>query len=136
MVMAEKDRPVAPTEVVPKARRRTFSADYKRRILAEADACTEHGALGKLLRREGLYSSHLIDWRAARERGELDVAAAPVKRGPAPKVIDERDQKIAELEREVNRLRARAERAEGLVDVQKKLAELLGRPLPELSEKR
>ena len=136
MVMAEKDRPVAPTEVVPKARRRTFSADYKRRILAEADACTEHGALGKLLRREGLYSSHLIDWRAARERGELDVAAAPVKRGPAPKVLDERDQKIAELEREVNRLRARAERAEGLVDVQKKLAELLGRPLPELSEKR
>lgn len=136
MVMAEKDRPVAPTEVVPKARRRTFSADYKRRILAEADACTEHGALGKLLRREGLYSSHLIDWRAARERGELDVAAAPVKRGPAPKVLDERDRKIAELEREVTRLRARAERAEGLVDVQKKLAELLGRPLPEPSEKR
>ena len=136
MVMAEKDRPVAPTEVVPKARRRTFSADYKRRILAEADTCTEHGALGKLLRREGLYSSHLIDWRAARERGELDVAAAPVKRGPAPKVLDERDRKIAELEREVSRLRARAERAEGLVDVQNKLAEQLGRPLPEPSEKR
>lgn len=136
MVMAEKDRPVAPTEVVPKARRRTFSAEYKRRILAEADACTEHGALGKLLRREGLYSSHVLDWRAARERGELDSAVAPVKRGPPPKVLDERDQKIAQLEREVDRLRARAERAEGLVDVQKKLAELLGRPLPEPSEKR
>lgn len=134
--MAEKDRPVAPTEVVPKARRRTFSAEYKRRILAEADACTEHGALGKLLRREGLYSSHVFDWRAARDRGELDVAAAPVKRGPPTKVLDERDQKIAQLEREVDRLRARAERAEGLVDVQKKLAELLGRPLPEPSEKR
>jgi transposase-like protein len=136
MLMAEKDRPVAPTEVVPKARRRTFSAEYKRRILGEADARTEYGALGKLLRREGLYSSHVLDWRAARERGEIDVAAAPVKRGPAPKVLDERDRKIAELEREVDRLRARAERAEGLVVVQKKLAELLGRPLPERSEKR
>jgi hypothetical protein len=59
-----------------------------------------------------------------------------VKRGPAPKTLDERDRKIAELEREVAQLRARAERAEGLVDVQKKLAELLGRPFPETSEKR
>jgi hypothetical protein len=63
--------------------------EYKRRILAEADACTEHGALGKLLRREGLYNSHVLDWRAARDRGELDVAAAPVKRGPPPKVLDD-----------------------------------------------
>jgi transposase len=79
-----------------------------------------------------LYSSHLTTWRAARERGEL--VGAPKKRGPAPQVTDPRDKKIAELERETARWRKRAERAEALVEVQKKLAALLGTPLePERS---
>ena len=67
-------------EVVAKATRRRFTAEYKRKILQEADACKTPGAIGALLRREGLYSSHLTTWRAARERGEL--AGAPKKRGP------------------------------------------------------
>jgi len=93
----------------------------------EADACKTPGAVGALLRREGLYSSHLTTWRAARERGEL--VGASKKRGPAPQVTDPRDKKIAELERETARWRKRAERAEALVEVQKKLAALLGTPL-------
>jgi hypothetical protein len=83
--------------------------------------------VGALLRREGLYSSHLTVWRAARERGEL--AGLVKKRGPAPQTRDPRDKKIAELEREAARWRRRAERAEALVEVQKKLAALLGTPL-------
>jgi transposase-like protein len=96
-------------EVMAKARRRRFAAEYKRRILEEAAVCRKPGELGALLRREGLYSSHLTAWRAAAKRGQ---------------------QRIAALEREVRRLQARAERAEALVEVQKKLAELLGLELP------
>jgi len=69
------------TEVVAKAQRRRFTAEYKRRIVREADRCTTAGAIGALLRREGLYSSHLTTWRAARDRGELE-GLAPKKRGP------------------------------------------------------
>ena len=120
--------PVAPeVEVVAKASRRRFTVKYKRKIVREADGCKTPGAVGALLRREGLYSSHLTVWRAARERGEL--AGAPKPRGPAPQVPDPRDKKIAELARETARWRQRAERAEALVDVQKKLAALLGTPL-------
>ena len=79
------------------------------------------------MRREGLYSSHLTMWRAARDRGEL--AGAPKKRGPIPQKPDPRDKKIAELECEAARWRRRAERAEALVEVQKKLSVLLGEPL-------
>lgn len=116
-------------EVVAKAERRRFPAQYKLRILREAEACTRPGELGALLRREGLYSSHLTAWRAARKRGELAGVSAK-KRGREPKQRDARDRRIAELEREVKRLRARAERAEGLVEVQKKLSEILGTDLP------
>jgi transposase-like protein len=132
MLMAAKDRPKVPaTEVTPRTKRRLFSADYKRKILREADACTRPGEIGALLRREGLYSSHLVDWRAARARGELE-ALTPKKRGPkAATAPDARDHKIADLERENARLKARAERAEGLVALQKKVAELLGTPLEE-----
>ena len=119
---------VAPeVEVAAKATRRRFPVEYKRKILHEADACKTPGAVGTLLRREGLYSSHLTTWRAARDRGEL--AGAPKKRGPIPHVPDPRDKKIAELERETARWRQRAERAEALVEVQKKLSALLGAPL-------
>ena len=119
-------------EVVAKAQRRRFTLEYKRKIVREADGCKTPGAIGALLRREGLYSSHLTTWRAARERGEL--AGTPKKRGPVPQRPDPRDKQIAELERETARWRKRAERAEALVEVQKKVAALLGTPLePEKS---
>jgi transposase-like protein len=113
-------------EVPAKARRRRFTAKYKLDVLREADACKEPGALGALLRRKGLYSSHLATWRDQREAGEL-AGLAPKKRGrkPAP-APDPRDAKISELERQITRLTARAERAEALVEVQKKLSQLLG----------
>jgi len=117
-------------EVLARAQRRRFTAEYKRRILKEADACTKPGELGALLRREGLYSSLLATWRAARSRGEL-AGLTPRKRGPKAKVRDVRDKRIAELERENRRLKSRAERAEALVGVQKKLSQLLGIDLPE-----
>jgi transposase len=106
------------TEVVAKATRRRFTLEYKRRIVREADGCKTPGAVGALLRREGLYSSHLATWRAARERGELTGPAK--KRGPTPVIPDPRDKQITELERETARWRRRAERAEALVEVQKK----------------
>ena len=115
-------------EVVAKAERRRFTAEYKRRIVREADRCTKPGEMGALLRREGLYSSLLTTWRAARERGELE-GLAPRQRGPKATPPDPRDKKLAEQEREITRWKKRAERAEALVDVQKKLAALLGTPL-------
>ena len=115
-------------EVVAKATRRRFTVEYKRKIVREADGCKTLGAVGALLRREGLYSSHLTTWRAARDRGEL-AGAAPKKRGPTPHRPDPRDKKLVELERETARWRRRAERAEALVEVQKKLSALLGTPL-------
>ncbi len=108
-------------EVVPKAKRRTFSAEYKLRVLREADACTEPGEIGSLLRREGLYSSHLSKWRQQRQAGTL-AGLKPKKRGrkPAPE-----KRRIAELERENARLRQRLEQAETIIEVQKKLAVIL-----------
>ena len=114
-------------QVAAKAQRRSFTAEYKRRILKEADACTTPGAVGALLRREGLYSSHLVEWRRARARGEL-AALTPRKRGRKPIPVDPRDRKIAELERQLAHVTGRAERAEALVEAQKNLAALLGRP--------
>ena len=114
-------------EVAAKARRRRFTLEYKRRVVREADTGKTPGAVGALLRREGLYSSHLAVWRAARDRGEL--AGSAKKRGPIPQGVDPRDQRIAELERETARWQQRAERAEALVEVQKKVAALLGTPL-------
>jgi transposase len=117
-------------EVLAKASRRRFTAEYKRKILREADACTAPGALGALLRREGLYSSNLTTWRAQRERGEL-AGLTPKKRGPAPKPQNPLARKIATLERAVSREKARADRAEALVELQKKVAELLGIARPQ-----
>ena len=114
-------------EVVAKATRRRFTVEYKRKVVREADAGKTPGAVGALLRREGLYSSHLTTWRAARERGEL--AGGPKKRGPARRVADPRDKRITDLERESTRWRKRAERAEALVELQKQVAALLGTPL-------
>lgn len=124
---------VAPeVEVADRAKRRKFTAEYKRRILEETDKANP-GEIGAILRREGLYSSQLVDWRRARRFAELE-ALAPKKRGPAPKPVDERDRKIAELERENAKLKKRAVRAEALVELQKKVSDLLGIQLPDPDE--
>jgi transposase len=114
-------------EVVAKATRRRFRVEYKRKIVRDADACKTPGGIGALLRREGLYSSHLTTWRAARDRGEL--ARVPTKRGPVRRAADPRDKRISELGRENTHWRERAERAEALVELQKQIAALLGTPL-------
>ena len=116
-------------EVLEKPQRRRFTLEYKRRIVREADRCRKPGEVGALLRREGLYTSHLSAWRAARDRGELG-GGGTRKRGPEPKAPDPSAKRIAKLEQENRKLRKRAERAEGLVEVQKKLSELLGIDLP------
>ena len=118
------------TEVTEKAKRRAFTAEYKRKIVKEADACNGPGEIGALLRREGLYSSHLTTWRQARDRGELAPGAATRKRGPKAAPVDPRDKKIAEMERQIANLTTRAERAEAIAEIQKKLAALFGRPFP------
>ena len=122
------------TEVVAMPKRRRFSAEEKLRILKEADACTKPGEQGALLRREGLYSSHLTEWRRARERGELD-ALAPRKRGRKPAAVNPLERKVTELSRALEKAEARAKRAEALVELQKKISELLGIPLPKEDER-
>lgn len=117
------------TEVVAKAKRRRFSAKYKLRILKEADACTKPGELGALLRREGLYSSHLTSWRKQREQGQLE-GLTPRKRGPKGREKNPLEKELKRLQRENAKLQRRAERAEALVEVQKKVSELLGVVLP------
>lgn len=123
------------TEVSAKAARRRFNGKEKRRILKEAAACTKPGDLGALLRREGIYSSHLSKWRAAANKGGLN-ALEPKKRGPGPKVDAQRDRQLAEAERETARWRKRAERAEAIVDLQKKVSEILGIYLSQGEESR
>ena len=126
MNAAERNGSERETEVVAKPTRRRFTLEYKRTIVREADGCKTSGAVGALLRREGLYSSHLAVWRAARERGEL--AGAPKKRGPVARGVDPRDKTITVQAREIVRWKHRAERAEALVELQKNVAALLGTP--------
>ena len=102
--------------MVAGAERRRFTAEYKRRILREAAVCPKPGECGALLRRERLYASHLSAWRQAKERGEL-AGLSPKKRGPQAKRADARDKRIAELERENQRCKARIERAEALLEL-------------------
>lgn len=110
------------TEVVVKAKRRQYTAEYKLRILRELDGSQGAGETGALLRREGLYSSHLTSWRRQRERGELD-GLAPQKRGPKP---DPQAVELTRLQGENERLRERLRQAELIIDVQKKVAQMLG----------
>jgi transposase len=114
-------------EVVAKPRRRTFTAEYKQRILNEADAARFSGTIGALLRREGLYSSHLVTWRRERDSGILE-ALTPQKRGPKSKrhPLEDENQK---LRRQNERLSEQLRKAEIIIDVQKKVAALLGRPI-------
>ena len=121
-------RPPDP-EVVPKASRRTFSAAEKLRILNEADTCTRPGQIGALLRREGLYSSHLVKWRRLRAAGQLQ-ALAPQPRGPKPTPPDPLVEQLAQLRKENACLQARLSQAELIIDVQKKVAQLLGETHP------
>lgn len=109
-------------EVVPKPERRHFTAEYKQRILAEAEQCCERGQLGALLRREGLYSSHLNKWREQRDRA-IRQALAPQKRG---RKVDPQAAEMERLRQENERLKARLEQAEMIIDVQKKLVTLFG----------
>ena len=125
--------PRSPTEVTSKARRRRFTADYKRKVLQEADACTESGQVGALLRREGLYSSHLTTWRQARERGELQ-GLAPKKRGPAAQESNPLAKELAAERREVARLKAENAKLQIICEVQKKVSLLLGVTLPTIPE--
>jgi len=131
VVLDERSREV---EVVAKATRRKYSAEYKFAVLREADACTKPGEIGVLLRREGLHSSNLVSWRRQREKGELS-ALSPRKRGPSPKEKNPLAAKVAALEKETVRLKARAERAEALVELQKKVSEILGIELKHNKEK-
>ena len=116
--------PAADTEVVPQARRRRFSNADKRRILAAADRCTRPGEIGALMRREGVYSSSLSNWRRQREAADL-AALAPQKRGPKinPARLDALQ--IAQLTRERDKLKVQLDKANLVIAVQKKVAALL-----------
>lgn len=117
-------------EVVAVASRRRFAISYKRRIVREADACDASGAVGELLRREGLYSSHLSHWR--KEIEALDAAAVEHRpRGPKPSEVKAADRRAAALELEITKLVKKLERAELVIDAQKKLCNLLGLPTAE-----
>ena len=120
--------PAPDPEVPAKVTRRQFTAEYRRRILKEVDACRKPGELGALLRREGLYSSHLSNWRRQREQGELGAGRAR-RRGPTPKVTDPR---VKQLEVENRRLQRKLARAETIITLEKKVAEILGIPLKPL----
>ena len=126
-----QDGRVPPDPEVPeRPQRRRFTAEYKLRILKEDDACTEPGQIGALLRREGLYSSHLVDWRRQRDAGALE--ALGKRRGrPRP---DPKDKEIARLRTDNVRLRRRLEQAEKVIEVQGKVSELLGISLDPASE--
>ena len=118
-------------EVVPTAQRRQFSAAYKKRMLAEADKCTEPGQVGALLRREGLYSSYLTSWRRQQEQSQLQGLEGK-KRGR--KGATAQEQELAQLRKENKQLRAQLARAETIIDVQKKLSQLFGLPTAEMKQ--
>ena len=112
-------------EVVPIAQRRQFTAEDKLRILEEADACTEPGEIGALVRREGIYSSYLSRWRREREEGQL-TAQSSKKRGPKASAEKVLVAEVAKLRRENEQLQTRLGQAEAIIEVQKKLSQLLG----------
>jgi transposase len=116
--------------VVARPRRRSFTAEYRRSILDQADAAQDVGAVGALLRREGLYSSHLATWRRQRKQGGID-ALTPKKRGPkvvvSPLVKQNREQQAI-----IARLTKKLKNAELIIEVQKKVDALLGNPIPNI----
>jgi len=120
--------PLPDPEVPERAARRRFTAEYKLRVLREADTDAGAGEIGALLRREGLYSSHLTTWRRQREQGAL-AALTPKKRGRSAAPVSPLARRVAELEREKARLERRLKQAETIIEVQKKVSEILGIPL-------
>lgn len=120
-------------EVAPTAKRRRFSSAEKRRILTEADRCTKPGEIDALMRREGIYSSMLATWRKQREQSE-HAALAPKKRGRKADASLAERRRADQLERENARLRGELERAQVIIDVQKKLCTLLGLPTADESD--
>ena len=124
MSQEDASRAKSPDSEVKTPRRR-FSAKEKLRILEEADACTEPGEIGALVRREGIYTSYLSRWRRARDRGQLDGLRGK-KRGPKRTVDQELAEENEALKRENERLQARLEQAETIIEVQKKLSQILG----------
>ncbi len=130
------EKPAANTpEVVEKPERRTFDAAYRLRIVEEADRCVEPGQVGELLRREGLYSSYLAKWRRQRDEGAL-IALGSKKRGRKPKPRDSATKELERLRREMEELAERLRQAEAIIEVQKKISELLGIPPRQNGEKR
>jgi transposase len=121
------------TEVMTKPKRRSFTAEYKRDVLRQAAACIKPGDMGALLRREGLYSSHVATWRREMEQRGL-AGLAPQKRGPKVIPLTAAEVENRRLRQENAVLTARAERAEMLVEIQKKLSTLLGLELPKPDE--
>jgi len=119
-------QPVPDPQVTAKATRRRFSAEFKLQVLREADACAT-GAVGGLLRRHGLYSSHLSVWRKERDRAVHDRLSK--KRGRKPAERNPLSPRVAQLEREVRQLEGKLKKAELILDIQKKVAALLGIPL-------
>jgi transposase len=124
VAMLSTVEPVDP-EVAAKPRRRQFTAKYKLRILEEADACEEPGEVGRLLRREGLYSSHLAAWRKAKRHSEL-TGLEPRKRGRKPRDRDRLAEENRRLKRDLARSREELRRAELIIEVQGRVAGLLG----------
>ena len=122
---AGRARPTPDPEVVAKPKRRQFTAQYRLRILEEAESCTQPGEVGRLLRREGLYSSHLTEWRRARREGSLQ-GLTPSKRGRKPAERNPLSAKVHELEAKVARLEKELHTAHTILDVQGKVAGLLG----------
>jgi transposase len=108
-------------ELVEQAKRRKFTAEYKAEILARADACTKPGEIGELLRREGLYTSHLTYWRKQRREGALKELGKPRGREP----VDRRDQEIAKLKRKLERSEAELEKARRVIEIQGNVSALL-----------
>lgn len=127
------DGTVADPEVTTKAVRRRFTAAYKRRILQEADRCGP-GGIAALMRREGLYSSHLTNWRKQREAGEIS-GLQPRKRGKKPMPRNPLAAENERLRRENERLQKRLRQAEIIIDVQKKLCDALGLTTPTIEQK-
>ncbi len=116
-------------ELTDRPRRRSFTAEDKLRILAETDRAAQTGEIGAILRREGLYSSLLTDWRRQRDAGAYGALSA-AKRGPKPTAVNPLTAELAGLQAENARLQRRLDRAEAIIDLQKKVADLLGSPLP------
>lgn len=131
-LVAEAVREIGPgngseCEVSDRPKRRSFTAGYKLGVLKEADACSEPGEVGALLRREGLWSSHLTSWRRERDCGAL--VALGKKRGRKATPVDPSAEEVVRLRKENEKLKKRLEQAEMIIDIQKKVASMLGIPL-------